>query len=141
SDFIVGFPGEKEEDFEQTLAVMEEVRYDSAFSFRFSPRPGTRAASMPDAVPSAEAGRRLRRLQSLQDGHTRERLDACIGKEFEVLVEGRSARDEAQHFGRTPCYKAVNFTAEETGTGPFRRVRIRAAGSHSLSGVEGDHRD
>ncbi|HEY7527955.1 MAG TPA: tRNA (N6-isopentenyl adenosine(37)-C2)-methylthiotransferase MiaB [Candidatus Deferrimicrobiaceae bacterium] len=141
SDFIVGFPGEKEEDFDQTLSVMEEVRFDSAFSFRFSPRPGTRAASMPDAVPPAEAGRRLRRLQSLQDVHTRGRLDACLGKEFEVLVEGRSARDEAQHFGRTPCYKAVNFTAEDTGTGPFRRVRIRAAGSHSLSGVEGDHRD
>jgi tRNA-2-methylthio-N6-dimethylallyladenosine synthase len=137
SDFIVGFPGETESDFEETLSVMEEVRYDSAFSFMFSPRPGTRAASLSDRVPADDAGRRLRRLQSLQEEHTRERLASCVGKEMEVLAEGRSARDGAQRCGRTPCYKVVNFFPNEARTGSFRRVFIRSAGAHSLSGAEG----
>jgi len=141
SDFIVGFPGETEADFGETLSVMEEVRYDSAFSFKFSPRPGTRAASLAGAVPPDVAARRLRRLQSLQDAHTRERLAACVGKEMEVLVEGRSARDDTQLCGRTSCYKVVNFSPDETRTGPFRKVFIRSAGAHSLSGAEGDPRD
>jgi tRNA-2-methylthio-N6-dimethylallyladenosine synthase len=137
SDFIVGFPGETESDFEETLSVMEEVRYDSAFSFMFSPRPGTRAASLPDPVPADAAGRRLRRLQSLQEEHTRERLASCVGREMEVLAEGRSARDGAQWCGRTPCYKVVNFSPQEARAGSFRRVLIRSAGAHSLSGAEG----
>jgi tRNA-2-methylthio-N6-dimethylallyladenosine synthase len=141
SDFIVGFPGETEADFEETLSVMEEVRYDSAFSFKFSPRPGTRAASLAGAVPPDVAGRRLHRLQSLQDTHTRGRLAACVGKEMEVLVEGRSARDPAQLCGRTSCYKVVNFSPKETRTGPFRNVLLRSAGAHSLSGAEGVPRD
>jgi tRNA-2-methylthio-N6-dimethylallyladenosine synthase len=141
SDFIVGFPGETEADFEETLSVMEEVRYDSVFSFKFSPRPGTRAASLAGAVPPDVAGRRLHRLQSLQDTHTRGRLAACVGKEMEVLVEGRSARDPAQLCGRTSCYKVVNFSPKETRTGPFRNVLLRSAGAHSLSGAEGVPRD
>ena len=141
SDFIVGFPGESEADFEETLSVMDEVRYDSSFSFKFSPRPGTRAASLPDPVPPDVSGRRLRRLQSLQQDHTRERLASCIGREMEVLVEGRSARDATQSCGRTPCCKVVNFSTENARTGTFRRVLIRSAGAHSLSGAEGVHRD
>lgn len=137
SDFIVGFPGETEEDFLETLSIMEEVRYDSAFSFRFSPRAGTRAATMPGAVPPDVAGRRLRMLQLLQDRHTRERLADCVGEEMEVLVEGASQRDASRLCGRSACYKVVNFTPETTRSGPFRRVLIRAAGAHSLSGEEG----
>jgi tRNA-2-methylthio-N6-dimethylallyladenosine synthase len=137
SDFIVGFPGETESEFEETLSVMEEVRYDSAFSFMYSPRPGTRAASLPDPVPPDAAGRRLRRLQSLQEEHTRGRLASCVGREMEVLAEGPSARDAAQWCGRTPCYKVVNFSPDEVRTGSFRRVFIRSAGAHSLSGAEG----
>src|SRR5512134_3381767 len=140
SDFIVGFPGEMESDFEASLWAREEVRYDSAFSFKFSPRPGTRAASLPDPVPPEAAGRRLRRLQSLQEEHTRGRLASCVGREMEVLAEGPSARDAAQWCGRTPCYKVVNFTPEEVRTGSFRRVFIRSAGAHSLSGAEGGPR-
>ena len=140
SDFIVGFPGETESDFEETLSVMEEVRYDSAFSFMFSPRPGTRAASLPDPVPPDAAGRRLRRLQSLQEEHTRERLASCVGREMEVLAEGPSARDASQWCGRTPCYKVVNFSPDEARTGSIRRVVIRSAGAHSLSGAEGGPR-
>jgi len=137
SDFIVGFPGETEEDFERTLSAMEEIRYDSVFSFRFSPRPGTRAERMKDSVPAGEAGERLLRLQALQRRHTGERLGECVGTIMEVLVEGTSARDPSRLCGRTPCYKTVNFTPAPSGNGRFRRVRIRSAGTHTLSGVEG----
>lgn len=137
SDFIVGFPGETEYDFRDTLAVMQEVRYDSCFSFRFSPRPGTRAAAMEGAVGAAEAGERLRTLQELQARHTRERLEACRGRETEVLVEGRSTRDSSRLCGRTPCYKMVNFSPAPGAGGSLRRVVIRDAGPHSLSGEEG----
>ncbi len=137
SDFIVGFPGETEHDFRASLAVMREVRYDSCFSFRFSPRPGTRAATMAGAVAPAVSAERLARLQALQDRHTRERLQACEGAETEVLVEGRSARDPSRLCGRTPCYKMVNFTPAPGAGGAFRRVFVQSAGPHSLSGEEG----
>ncbi len=140
SDFIVGFPGETESDFRDTLSVMEEVRFDSSFSFRFSPRAGTRAAGMAGTLSREEAGDRLVRLQALQDRHTREHLAACVGQEMEVLVEGKSARDSARLCGRTPCYKTVNFTPFTEGQGTVRRVRIRSAGHHSLSGEEGGPR-
>lgn len=140
SDFIVGFPGETDADFEDTLSVMEEIRYDSAFSFRFSPRAGTRAAGMGGAIDPGVAGERLGRLQALQNVHTRQRLADCIGQEMEVLVEGRSARDPGELTGRTPCYKTVNFTPSPGLEGPIRRILIRSAGAHSLSGVEGDCR-
>ena len=136
SDFIVGFPGETRDDFEDTLSVMDAVRFDSGFSFRFSPRPGTRAAALAGGLPAEEAGERLRRLQSLQDGHTREILDACVGSEMEVLVEGPSSKDPSRLGGLTPCRKTVNFTAAPSGA-PFRRVTIRSAGAHSLTGEEG----
>lgn len=140
SDFIVGFPGETETDFRDTLSVMEEVRFDSSFSFRYSARAGTRAAGMAGKVSGEEAGDRLVRLQALQDRHTRERLTACVGKEMEVLVEGASARDPDHLCGRTPCYKTVNFGPVTEGQEAIRRVRIRSAGHHSLSGEEGGPR-
>jgi len=140
SDFIVGFPGETEADFRDTLSIMEEVRFDSSFSFRFSARAGTRAAAMAGTVSGEEASARLARLQTLQDRHSRERLAACIGKEMEVLVEGKSAKDTDRLCGRTPCYKTVNFSPVTEGQGVVRRVRIRSAGHHSLSGEEGEPR-
>jgi tRNA-2-methylthio-N6-dimethylallyladenosine synthase len=140
SDFIVGFPGETEDDFRDTLSVMEEVRYDSSFSFRFSPRPGTRAAGMTITVDPEEASERLSRLQALQGRHTRERLAACVGIDMEVLVEGTSTKDPKRLCGRSPCYKTVNFTPGRNGQGTVRNVRIRSAGHHSLSGEEGGPR-
>jgi tRNA-2-methylthio-N6-dimethylallyladenosine synthase len=137
SDFIVGFPEETEEDFQDTLSVMEEVRYDSSFSFRFSPRRGTRAAEMAGTVAPEEASERLYRLQALQDRHTRERLAACVGKAMEVLVEGKSAKDPSRLCGRTPCNKTVNFSPLSSWHSALRRVEIRSAGHHSLSGEEG----
>jgi len=140
TDFIVGFPGETGEDFERSLTAMEEIRYDSVFSFRFSPRPGTRAAGMGGAVPEGEARERLSRLQEIQRRHTRERLGECVGTVMEVLVEGGSRRDSSRLCGRTQCYKTVNFTPAPGGNGCFRRVEIRSAGTHTLSGMEGgDH--
>jgi tRNA-2-methylthio-N6-dimethylallyladenosine synthase len=135
SDFIVGFPGETEDDFLETLSIMEEVRYDSAFSFCFSPRPGTRAAAMGDRGDPAVAGERLRRLQALQDRHGRERLAAVVGRDVEVLVEGPSTRDPRRLCGRTPCFKMVNFTPGGGG-GPLRTVSVVSAGEHTLSGEE-----
>jgi len=135
SDFIVGFPGETEEDFRATLDAMEAVRYDSSFSFRFSPRPGTRAAGMGEAVDPEVAGERLVRLQSLQDRHSRERLAGMTGKEVEVLVVGESARGDGRLCGRTPCHKMVNFVPAD-GEGPLRNVLVTSAGAHSLVGEE-----
>jgi len=135
SDFIVGFPGETESDFRETLSVMGQVRFDSSFSFRFSPRPGTRAAEMKERVEPQEAAERLRRLQELQAAHTRERLAAQVGREVTVLVEGPSARDPGMRCGRTACNKTVNFTPGG-GDGAIRSVHVTGAGTHSLVGEE-----
>ena len=135
SDFIVGFPGETEDDFRETLAVMEEIRFDSSFSFRFSSRPGTRAAEMKEKVAPQLASERLRRLQELQASHTRERLTERVGREVTVLVEGPSARDPGMRCGRTACNKTVNFTPGG-GDGAIRSVHVTGAGTHSLVGEE-----
>ncbi len=135
SDFIVGFPGETEEDFLATLDVMEAVRFDSSFSFRFSPRPGTRAADMGNPVDPGISGERLRRLQSLQDRHSRQQLSGMAGKTVEVLVEGESARGDGRLCGRTPCNKMVNFVPAG-GEGPLRNILVTSAGAHSLVGEE-----
>jgi len=135
SDFIVGFPGETEDDFRVTLSVMREVRFDSSFSFRFSSRPGTRAAEMKEKVDPQVAAGRLRRLQELQAMHTRERLTTLVGREVTVLVEGTSARDPGMRCGRTACNKMVNFTPGSFD-GPIRTVLVTGAGTHSLVGKE-----
>lgn len=135
SDFIVGFPGETEDDFRETLAVMGEIRFDSSFSFRFSSRPGTRAAEMKEKVDPQEAASRLRRLQELQAAHTRERLTAQIGRQVTVLAEGTSARDPGTLCGRTACNKTVNFTPGGA-EGALRSVLVTGAGTHSLVGEE-----
>jgi tRNA-2-methylthio-N6-dimethylallyladenosine synthase len=137
TDFIVGFPGETEDDFRRTIDVMNTVRYDFCFSFKYSPRSGTAAASLPGAPSLAEADERLQRLLALQDIHTAQRLGAMVGKTVEVLVEKPSSRDASRLFGRTGCFKAVNFAAKSgSNADPFRRVVIAKAGSHSLSGEE-----
>jgi tRNA-2-methylthio-N6-dimethylallyladenosine synthase len=135
SDFITGFPGETEDDFRETLAVMGEVRYDSSFSFRFSARPGTRAEQMKEKIDPQESAARLQRLQELQAAHTRERLAALVGREVKVLADGTSARDPGMRCGRTACNKTVNFLPGRT-EGPIRTVLVTGAGTHSLVGEE-----
>jgi tRNA-2-methylthio-N6-dimethylallyladenosine synthase len=114
---------------------MEAIRYDSSFSFRFSHRPGTRASEMKEQVDPREAAERLHHLQEVQARHTRERLLAQVGREVEVLVEGKSSRDPGMLCGRTACNKMVNFTPSGAG-GPVRSVRVTGAGTHSLLGEE-----
>ncbi|MGZ8430208.1 MAG: tRNA (N6-isopentenyl adenosine(37)-C2)-methylthiotransferase MiaB [Candidatus Deferrimicrobiaceae bacterium] len=135
SDFIVGFPGETGDDFRETLEVMEGIRYDSSFSFRFSSRPGTRAAGMKGQVDPQEAAARLHLLQGVQTKHTRERLLAQVGRVVTVLDEGKSSRDPEMLCGRTTCNKTVNFTPSGV-EGPIRSVLVTGAGAHSLMGEE-----
>ena len=143
TDVIVGFPGETLADFEQTLSLLDEVEYDSIFSFKYSPRPNTFAATLADAVPEEEKSRRLAILQEKQRGIQVRRNAACVGTEQEVLVEGRREATEQQPvpqwIGRTSQNRVVNFTAaglpaEQGLLGEYRRVRITRAGPNSLVG-------
>ncbi len=134
SDFIVGFPGETEEDFRETLSLIEEVRYDISFSFRYSPRPGTRAATFENQIDEDVKRRRLMELQELQNRITLENYRKLVGKKVEVLVEGKSKRDDNKYTGRTPCNKVVNFEAREDVKGKIIQVNITDAFSHSLAG-------
>ncbi|GAB4263861.1 MAG: tRNA (N6-isopentenyl adenosine(37)-C2)-methylthiotransferase MiaB [Deferrisomatales bacterium] len=134
SDMIVGFPGETEEDFARTLAVMEEVVFDGLFSFKFSPRPGTRAADLPDPVPEEVKEARLARLQRLQAQHTLARNRRWEGRVRPVLVEGPSKAGRGQVAGRTPEGKIVNFEGDVAWVGREVPVRIVAAAVNSSVG-------
>lgn len=111
TDMIVGFPGETERDYEDTLDMMNRVRFDSAFMFKYSPRPGTKAAQMPDDVPDNEKSDRLNRLIRLQYRHTLEANRTFIGKEVEILVEKESKKTSDDMMGRTSTNKIVVFPA------------------------------
>jgi tRNA-2-methylthio-N6-dimethylallyladenosine synthase len=135
TDIIVGFPGESEADFEQTLEVVEEVGYDGAFTFVFSPRRETEAATMEDQVPHPVKVERMERLVELVQRRAAERAERFVGRQMEVLVEGTSRTDETRLRGRTRHNKAVNFegTAEP---GELVEVEIARATSQTLSGTE-----
>ncbi|HEY7152132.1 MAG TPA: tRNA (N6-isopentenyl adenosine(37)-C2)-methylthiotransferase MiaB [Solirubrobacterales bacterium] len=133
TDIIVGFPGETESDFSQTLDIVDRVGYDGAFTFVFSPRRGTEAATMPDQVPHAVKRERMERLVALVQGRSRERAQRFVGRTMEVLVEGPSRTDPARLRGRISHNKTVNF--EGTGQpGELVEVEIAAATSTTLSG-------
>src|SRR5215510_16193429 len=121
TDIIVGFPGETEADFEQTLEVVDEVGYDSAFTFVFSPRRETEAATMGEQVPHPVKRERMERLVELVQRRANERAQRFVGREMEVLVEGTSRTDETKLRGRTRHNKAVNFDGEAS-PGEFVRV-------------------
>jgi tRNA-2-methylthio-N6-dimethylallyladenosine synthase len=136
TDVIVGFPGESEADFEQTLEVVEQVRYDSAFTFIFSPRRGTDAAEMVDGlIPHAEKVARLQRLVELVQRHAQERAERFVGRTVEVLVEGPSRTDPERLRGRTRHNKVVNF-AGLAAAGELAQVQISSATSQTLAGDE-----
>jgi tRNA-2-methylthio-N6-dimethylallyladenosine synthase len=135
TDIIVGFPGESEEDFAQTLEVAEEVGYDSAFTFIFSPRRGTEAADLPDQVPHPVKRERMERLVEVVQRRARERGQRFVGRSMEVLVEGPSRTDPTRLRGRTRHNKTVNF--EGTGTpGELVEVEVTGATSTTLAGQE-----
>jgi tRNA-2-methylthio-N6-dimethylallyladenosine synthase len=136
TDIIVGFPGETEEDFEQTLEVVDEVAYDGAFTFLFSPRRGTEAANMSDGlVPHLVKVERMERLVEVVQRRARERAQRFVGRTVEVLVEGPSRTDPARLRGRTRHNKVVNF-AGVAGAGELAQVLIDSASSQTLSGEE-----
>lgn len=134
TDLIVGFPGETDEDFEQTLALLREVRYDETFSFRYSPRPGTAAAGLAGQLAEEEKYERLYRLQDLQRGITEEKNREQVGRTHQVLIEGASKTDPEKFSGRTRTNRIVHFPREDVVPGDLVEVRITRALKHSLEG-------
>ena len=131
-DFIVGFPEETEEDFQATMDLIEEVKYGTAYSFKYSTRPGTPAAERPQ-VPAAEADDRLQRLQALLTRQQREVQDSMVGREVGVLFE-KPGRFEGQMVGKSDYLHAVHVQGPNLSAGDLARVRIISSGPNSLAG-------
>jgi tRNA-2-methylthio-N6-dimethylallyladenosine synthase len=139
SDFIVGFPGETEEDFRDTLALIDVVGYAGAFSFVYSPRPGTPAAEMADQIAPEESAERLQRLQATINRHYREFNARFAGRTVDVLLE-KPGRLAGQLVGRTPYLQPVNVMAPRALIGSMVRVAVNEVGTNSLFGVLEDDR-
>ena len=134
SDFIVGFPGETESDFEATLKLVDEVEFDGSFSFVYSRRPGTPAAELPDDTPQEVKLARLARLQKKIDAHAGRIAERMVGTTQRILVEGASRRDATELSGRTGNNRVVNFRGTQSLVGRFVDVTVTAALAHSLRG-------
>ncbi|HEX9775009.1 MAG TPA: tRNA (N6-isopentenyl adenosine(37)-C2)-methylthiotransferase MiaB [Actinomycetota bacterium] len=135
TDIIVGFPGETEEDFAQTLRVTEAAGFDSAYTFKYSPRPFTDASAMPDQVPPAVVQERFERLVALQERISLARNEATVDATVEVLVEGPSRKDPARVTARTRTNKIVHLPTGGLDAGAFTHARITGAHPHHLDGV------
>ena len=138
SDFIIGFPGETEEDFEKTMRLVEELNFDNSFSFVYSPRPGTPAAEMADDTSQETKIRRLMRLQKTIEAQALKISQAMVGSTQRVLVEGHARKDASELAGRTDNNRVVNFAGNERLIGHFADVAITAALPHSLRGEAAD---
>ncbi len=134
SDIIVGFPGETLSQFEETLSLVEEVRFDAAYTFIYSPRKGTRAATYPDDTPYEVKSERIQRLIDLQQAISLEVLQTQVGKKERVLVEAVSTRDEKSVGGKTPRGHMVNFPGGPELIGRFADVEVTSAGRNTLRG-------
>jgi tRNA-2-methylthio-N6-dimethylallyladenosine synthase len=134
SDFIVGFPGESDADFAQTMRLIEEVNFDGAFSFAYSPRPGTPAAGLADQVPAQTQQARLETLNARLDAQNRTYGEAMVGSRQRVLVTGRSVKDADELQARTENNRVVNFAGDVASIGTYVDVAITAALPHSLRG-------
>ncbi|SEP07239.1 tRNA (N6-isopentenyl adenosine(37)-C2)-methylthiotransferase MiaB [Aquisalimonas asiatica] len=142
SDFIIGFPGEDEEAFEETMALVEEIGFDTSFSFIYSARPGTPAASLSDTTPHEIKKQRLQRLQATIEANARRISQAMVGTVQTVLVDGRSKRNDNEIAGRTENNRVVNFPGHPRLIGRFAQVRITEALPNSLRGeMVGFHDD
>jgi tRNA-2-methylthio-N6-dimethylallyladenosine synthase len=143
-DFIVGFPGETDQDFEDTLSIVREVGYASAYSFKYSQRPGTPAAERANQVAEDVKNERLHRLQALLNEQTQSFNKACLGKTMPVLLE-KPGRQKGQMIGRSPWLQSVHLDIEDATPGRLVDVEIIAVGTNSISGhykfqpLEGDH--
>lgn len=134
SDIIVGFPGETENDYQETIDMMEKIRFDSTFSFKYSIRKGTAAEKLDGKIAECEKQRRLKYLQDLQDKHTLEANTQLEGSLQELLIEGRSKNSENDLMGRTGSWKIVNFKGNRELIGKFMDVKITKSYLHSLRG-------
>ena len=134
TDIIVGFPGESDEDFERTIEVIKKVKYDSIFSFIYSPRKGTPAATMENQVPNAIQHERYNRLCQVQNDISKEINDALVGKVVRALVDGKSKSNENMYTSRTQGNKIVHFESEKDLTGTFINVKITRADTFNLFG-------
>jgi len=134
SDIIIGFPGETQNDYQETIDMMEKIRFDSTFSFKYSERKGTTAQKLEGKIEECEKLRRLKQLQALQDQHTLEANLALEGCKQELLVEGKSKNSENDLMGRTSSWRIVNFKSESELTGKRVNVKISKAYLHSLRG-------
>jgi len=133
-DMIVGFPGEMDEDFNETMSLVAEVEYDGLYIFKYSPRPRTPAATYTDSIPEEVKTERFVKLQELQDRIQRRRYERYLGRTVEVLVEGFSSRSSLDYTGHTRCQKVVNFPVVTEALGRLVNVKINAVKSHSLYG-------
>lgn len=134
TDIIVGFPGETEEDFEETASLMREVEFDQAYIFRYSKRKDTPAAELPGQLPDEVKEERNQTLLRLLDGTSEKRLQALVGQRVEILVEGPSKRNAARLMGRTRCNKIVIFDGDERHRGQLVDVEIERTGLFTLYG-------
>jgi len=134
SDFIVGFPGETDADFEATLTLARDLQFDGSYSFLYSPRPGTPAAELADPVPQAQKLARLQRLQAQLEAQERTISESMVGTVQQVLVEGPSRRDPAEFAARTGNNRTVNFAGSGDLVHGFAHLRITEARHHSLRG-------
>lgn len=133
-DMIVGFPGETDEDFNETMSLVAEVEYDGLYIFKYSPRPRTPAATYADSVSEEVKTERFLKLQELQDRIQRRRYERYLGCTVEVLVEGVSSRSSVDYAGHTRCNKVVNFPIATEALGKLVNVKVTAVKSHSLYG-------
>lgn len=134
SDFIVGFPGETEDDFAKMMKLIDDVGYDSSFSFVFSPRPGTPAAALHDDTPQAVKLKRLQHLQATIEANVQRISASRVGTVQRILVEGPSKKDPKELMGRTECNRIVNFAGQHRLVGQMVDVTITQALPHSLRG-------
>ena len=135
TDIIVGFPGETDAEFDDTLALVEEVGYDGAYTFQYSPRPMTDAADFTDQVPKEVVQERFERLIAVQERASLACNLATVGRTEQVLVEGSSKKDESRITGRTRSNKLVHFVDDTAAPGSFRMVEIMSASPHHLEGA------
>ena len=134
TDIIVGFPGETKEDFDETLSLVEECKFDSAFTFIYSPREGTPASKMEDSVSLDEKEKRLHKLNDVINKYSKEANDKLVGKVVPVLIEGVSEKDESMVAGYTDTMKLVNVKADKSYIGKIINVKIIEAKTWSLDG-------
>ena len=134
TDIIVGFPGETEDDFEQTLSLAREVEFDNAYIFKYSQRRDTPAAEMPDQVPQKIREERNHRLLETVNEIGKRKYDAFVGRQTQILVEGPSRKNSARLAGRTRCNKIVVFDGSDRHRGQLMDVKITRAGSFTLYG-------